>query len=211
MKEKIIANWKKYKGEMDYGELKKSKWFANMFDVFEAEVLYSLVRHIKPKRIVEMSPARGFTSLLMINACEKNDNQASIYSYDLDDMSQGLDRGGAVFRQLIIGDVKDTLDPEDLKRTDFLFIDSDHSREFAEWYCKNLIKELRKDTLIWIHDWNGYDTKKDEQAKVKEYCSGPRQLCEPIINLMDYYEENILMRKADKRGDRSPSQILRRV
>jgi hypothetical protein len=211
MKDKIIGIWEKYRDEIIYEELKQNKCFANMFDIFESEVLYSLIRYTKPKKIIEMSPARGFTSFLMIEACKKNGNKVFIHSYDLVDFSRELDCVGDVSRKLVIGDAKKTLKPDDMRGCDFLFIDSDHSAEFAEWYCRNIIPRLRSEILIMIHDWNGYNHNGPEPAKVKEYCIGENPLCEPIINLMDYYEDNILMRKADLRGDRSPSQVLRKA
>ena len=152
-KNEIVDAYAKYNNEFDYNFIS----VTGAFHPFESTMLYSLMRLIKPKKIIEMSPDKGLTTKIMIDACNKNKIRCKIYSFDVHDASIDLDEDTEemVFRKLIIGDAKETLTDEYLKNCDFMFIDSDHSAEFATWYCDNILPKLKRGVLIWIHDWVG--------------------------------------------------------
>ena len=231
--ETIIKCWNEHKNEKDFllARLNEGReFYTDMFDLFETEVLYSLVRSIKPRNIIEFSPNAGWTSYVMLEACKRNALEASNYSasiksFDLIDLSRGCDyNNNSVERKLYMGDALINV-PKFIDDCDFLFIDSDHSAHFAEQYCNTIIKEY-KHGYIWVHDWDGFECATAEAATVKDYInSSSGSPISPIINLMDYYlkEMDEKTRAAvhnrrlcwggandtlGGRGDRSPSQIL---
>jgi len=206
MKEKLLSAWEKYHFEFEYDSIK----IEGAFYEFESEMLYSLIRLMKPKFIIEMSPDKGFTTKIMINACSKNKTPCKLYSFDLHDKSRELDIEGNIFRKLLVGDVTDTLTDSYLKQCDFMFIDSNHSKQFGYWYATKVLPLLNKNTLIWIHDWE-QGTLHNEPMAVKE-CFLDSKLGEKILNCTEILKERgnpyDYVMKNNRRAAISPSQIL---
>lgn len=118
----------------------------------EAEITYLLVRHSKPLTVVEISPASGWSTSWILNALLDN-GVGKLYSYDLVDDStrvipENLSENRWNFYQ---GDVKDNLGLLP-KKIDYLFIDSDHSKEFANWYLEYLFPLAGKGVKTSVHD-----------------------------------------------------------
>jgi hypothetical protein len=204
----------KYLPETYFDSWAQTDYYNKMFHKLETEVLYALVRGLKPSRIVEISPNKGFTSFVMLGALKKNDKPAELLSFDIIANSEGLDCDGVVKRKLTVGDARDmSLDVID--ECDFLFIDSEHTYEFAAWYCDNIIPRLRPGTLIWIHDWNSVNTKDNpEIIRVLEAVEDTPPLLLPVVNLMEKYGEFTgteinweTCRRGVWKWYRSPSQI----
>jgi len=150
----IIEEWKKYHGKTGIDVNDK---FAGAFREFDTEILYALIRMIKPSKIIEMSPDSGYTTSVILKACEDNDIPCEIYSFDIHTKSIHFDRKGKINRKLIKGEVQATLTNEHIKNCDFMFIDSNHSYDFGKWYSVNVLPKLKLDTFIWIHDWPIYE------------------------------------------------------
>jgi hypothetical protein len=238
-KNEIIEMWNRFRGEHDFhvSRYDPNSCHANMFDLFETEVLYSLVRTEKPESIIEFSPCDGWTSFVILEACKKNAKEDSNYkaiikSFDLVDNSRRLDYDdGAVKRELYVGDALELVPPF-MKDCDFLFIDSDHSAGFANSYFETIIKKYDCG-FIWIHDWNGEECTLPEPVTIRNCIQESNFSVYPVINLMDYF---LIEMDSDTRnylhsrrlnptqpylfadpapagapagsGDRSPSQIL---
>ncbi len=118
----------------------------------EAEITYLLIRESKPKNMVEISPYRGWSTSWILNALKDNDS-GKLYSYDLTDYAtetipSDLTEGRWSFFE---GDIYDNLDrvPQEI---DYLFLDSDHSAEFARRYIKDLFPRLKNGALVSVHD-----------------------------------------------------------
>jgi hypothetical protein len=146
---------------------------------FECYCLYSFIRTYKPRRIVEMSPDEGFSTFVMISAIldEKYGEDMDFFrSYDLkykfckeaEEKIQGAD-----FFNFFEGDASKNIS---LKKgeLDFFFIDSDHSRSFAEWYSNF----LDSSKYFFIHDIDPSEEyhKKFRPDDQNFYCGG-----EPIV------------------------------
>ena len=54
-------------------------WSNNLYGSVEADVLYALVRHAHPKRIIELGS--GFSSLIIASAAERNSADGYLTSY----------------------------------------------------------------------------------------------------------------------------------
>lgn len=121
-------------------------------DDVEAELTYLLLREFRPQSIVEVSPCGGWSSTWILSAIRDN-GVGHLYSFDLVDWSSRnipaeLAQGRRTFIQ---GPVQDNLSrlPDSI---DYLFIDSDHSAQFAQWYIDNLFSRLKRGTPVSVHD-----------------------------------------------------------
>ncbi|MHA1229548.1 MAG: class I SAM-dependent methyltransferase [Candidatus Helarchaeota archaeon] len=137
----------------------KDKGMSPQLDDIEAEITYLLIREFKPETVVEISPCGGYSTSWILNALNDN-NHGKLYSFDIIDkvltyLPKDLVKDNWTF---VLGDVRDNLDklPD---KIDYLFMDSDHSHEFAVWYINNIFPKLKKDTLISVHDvyYRNYD------------------------------------------------------
>lgn len=118
----------------------------------EAEINYLLIRDVKPESVIEISPASGWSTSWILHALKDN-RSGMLYSFDLvDDSWRTIPKGLANDRWILhIGDVRDMT--EDLpQKIDYVFLDSDHSHDFARWYIDHLFPLLDANTWVSIHD-----------------------------------------------------------
>lgn len=212
----ILGAWKKYSSEIIFNEIKNHKSYWRMFHKFESEVLYSLIREIKPKNLLELGCWEGFTSLIMMKAIRANNTPATFTSSDLKDQSKYMDYDdGVTSRRLIVGDSKQTIDSK-IGELDFLFIDSDHTYDFAKWYCNTVVPLVKKGCFVMVHDWEGIEGDKDDEFRsiIENAINvGTLKRC---MNLMEHTKKNLYLSLTPgivryAAGDRNPSEILIRM
>jgi len=127
------------------------------YDWLSGQLLYCLVRHLKPKRILEISASSGYSTMFMALALKKNQG-GLIFSYELD--PKAAKSAAAVFNtyqvndfvKLHVGDAQITSlsAPNDF---DLYFLDSLHTDTFARWFIENhILKATRNDALFHMHD-----------------------------------------------------------
>jgi predicted O-methyltransferase YrrM len=123
-----------------------------MLDDLEAEITYLLIREQAPKRVVEMSPNTGWSTTWILSALRDNGNHGELWSYDLHDTATKLvppplaaDRW-----HFVLGDARRTI--PNAPEFDYLFIDSDHSASFAQWYSQTLLPRVRPGVMVSVHD-----------------------------------------------------------
>ena len=131
---------------------------TGMYDWMEAQILYLLVRSTRPKVVVEISPNYGYSTGFLLLAMNKN-NCGLLYSFDLEDRFHqralrnfaqvGID---ASRQQFFAGDVREVYHRVLPDKVDLLFMDSDHSYAFAQWYIANLFPRVVEGGLIHAHD-----------------------------------------------------------
>jgi predicted O-methyltransferase YrrM len=102
-----------------------------MLDDLEAEITYLLIRDRTPQVVVEMSPNTGWSTTWILSALRDNGRNGQLWSHDLHDtatklVSQGLAQERWHF---VLGDAITTV--PHAPDFDYLFIDSDHSAQFA--------------------------------------------------------------------------------
>ncbi|MEI8348689.1 MAG: class I SAM-dependent methyltransferase [Candidatus Omnitrophota bacterium] len=122
------------------------------FDDIEAEITYLLVRESRPETIVEFSPCGGWSTAWILHALKDN-KFGKLYSYDMIDASRKtvphyLSRNRWSF---ILGDIKNNIDKLPAK-IDYLFIDSDHSKEFAQWYIQHIFPMIKNNIPVSVDD-----------------------------------------------------------
>lgn len=131
--------------------LRRSMLFPALDDL-EAEITYLLIRDRRPRVIVEMSPNAGWSTTWILSALRDNANGGRLWSYDLHATStRFVPRDLAKGRwQFVQGDARETIPKA--PDFDYLFIDSDHSREFARWYTAELFPRVKPGTVVSVHD-----------------------------------------------------------
>ena len=131
----------------------------------ERRLLYLMTRHRTPEFIVEFSPKRGWSTLHMAAALEDN-GRGYIFSFELEPVYAALTRltlreaGLAHRAEVVVGDVREEFPKVYGDRDrwgadpglEFLFIDSDHSALFADWYLGNLFPIVKQSGVIHVHD-----------------------------------------------------------
>jgi hypothetical protein len=127
------------------------------YDYFDMIVLFSMVDRFAVGNVIECSPHKGWSTSIIQKAMQRR--AASHQSYDIVDYQERINmdmRRHTLPQQweFILGDFKKTVDIESVKKADLLFIDSDHSADFAAWYLEEakLPNLTRKGSLIAIHD-----------------------------------------------------------
>lgn len=136
---------------------KKMFLTQGQYDWFSGQLLYCLVRHLKPKRILEISASSGYSTMFMALALKKN-QAGIIFSYELD--LWAAKSATAVFNtyqvndfvKLHVGDAQITSlsAPNDF---DLYFLDSLHTDTFARWFIEtHVLKASRNDALFHMHD-----------------------------------------------------------
>lgn len=123
-----------------------------MLDDLEAEITYLLIRDRTPQVVVEMSPNTGWSTTWILSALRDNGRNGQLWSYDLHDTAtklvpQGLAQGRWHF---VLGDAITTV--PSAPDFDYLFIDSDHSAQFARWYVRALLPKVRPGVVVSVHD-----------------------------------------------------------
>ena len=121
-------------------------------DDIEAEITYLLLREYKPDTVVEISPSGGWSTTWILQALKDN-KTGRLYSFDLiDDSTKTIPSELSKDRWIfILGDIKNTISKLP-KRIEYLFMDSDHSEDFAKWYVGKIFSKLAKGTPVSVHD-----------------------------------------------------------
>jgi hypothetical protein len=142
------------------GSLQHAFFLENgSYQSIDAEVLYSMVRHFKPRRICEIGS--GNSTLLSAQAIAANRKDDSAYTCELTAIepypNEVLKAGFPGLTRLVQAPVQDVPFSEfaKLEENDILFIDSSHvlrigndvQHEFLE-----MLPRLKKGVLIHIHD-----------------------------------------------------------
>lgn len=121
-------------------------------DDVEAEIVYLLVRELRPRNIVEISPSGGWSTSWLLHALRDNDD-GQLYSFDMiDDATRILPADLTQGRwEFTCGDIRRNVNrlPDHI---DFLFMDSDHGEEFGRWYVGTMFPRLPAGALVSVHD-----------------------------------------------------------
>jgi len=126
--------------------------FKPKLDDIEAELTYLFVRSLRPAVVLEIAPYYGWSTTWLLQALRDN-GSGRLHSYDLVDYSRWTvppELAGErwAFSQ---GDVRNQLArlPRDIG---YLFLDAEHTADFARWYLAALFPRLAPGTFIGVHD-----------------------------------------------------------
>jgi len=121
------------------------------FDDLNAELTYLLLRAERPEVVVEISPCGGWSTSWILNALRDN-GCGHLTSFDViaDSVAKvpaDLADGIRTFHQ---GDVR--VSPHIPERIDYLFVDSDHTGAFADWYLEHVFPRVRSGGTVSVDD-----------------------------------------------------------
>jgi len=131
----------------------------DMFESVDAEILYCIIRHFKPRRIYEIGS--GFTTYLSAQAVLKNAEEQSGHRCELVAIepypNETLKGGFPGLSRLIVREVQDVPLSEfkKLEENDILFIDSSHVLKIGndvQYEYLEILPRLNKGVLVHIHD-----------------------------------------------------------
>jgi predicted O-methyltransferase YrrM len=129
----------------------------DMYGSVDAEILYCMIRHFKPKNIFEIGS--GYSTCLSAKAALKNQEEGSPCNLVAIEPfpNEVLKKGFPGLNNLIIKKIEDIdlAEFEKLEENDILFIDSSHAlRIGGDVQCEYLkiIPRLKKGVIIHIHD-----------------------------------------------------------
>ena len=134
----------------------------------DAELTYMRLRETKPKIVWEISPSHGFSTLVMLHALWRNEQEtgrnATLFSFDVDGISSARLKQMRPFAhlmpqwRLVVGDVRERLfqrrstaseavgRPRKLRHLyglpDYVHLDSQHSAEFGHFYVEKLLPSV---------------------------------------------------------------------
>ncbi|MEE9286113.1 MAG: hypothetical protein V3V35_10365 [Dehalococcoidia bacterium] len=130
------------------------------FSDTEAELLYLMVREMKPNVVVEISPSHGYSTSYILAALTDN-GHGKLFSHEMQRQAQGRPMADVIVGNLsrrvdptrleiVIGDARQARIPP----CELLFLDSCHEAYFAAWYFSCLVSQPRQ---VFVHDILTYD------------------------------------------------------
>ncbi|MDH3618646.1 MAG: class I SAM-dependent methyltransferase [Nitrosopumilus sp.] len=156
----LIEKFSKYANELksfphDHTGNESQFYFNNeFFGQMDSIIYYSMIREFNPKRIIEVGS--GFSTMIASQASSKNSDTliTSIEPYPNSVLTKGLPN----LEELIKKPVQEvSLEKfKELEKNDILFIDSSHVVHIGSdvnYLFLEVIPELKKGTMIHIHDW----------------------------------------------------------
>tara|TARA_B100000925_G_scaffold238868_1_gene187903 strand:+ start:63 stop:1118 length:1056 start_codon:yes stop_codon:yes gene_type:complete len=198
----LIKIYKKYSSELMIlteqirNDFPKFKRFRATFSDFDGEIMYCLIREIKPKIFFEISPDCGYSSIYITSALKKN-KKGILYSFEIEEKKFGKETASFIKNnirnyafnkhEIIIGDAtKTTFEFPD---PDMVLIDSCHEDWFAKWYISFLLPRIKE--IAIIQDIVFYDR--------MEYSGESRVLLKYLKN-KKYISLGVLERYKDFKG-----------
>ncbi len=121
-------------------------------DDIDCEIAYLLIRRFRPRTVVEISPCGGWSTTWLLSAL-RDVGQGHLYSYDLiDDSTRTVPPRLSERRwTFTLGDVR-KLESTLPAHIDYLFMDAEHSRTFAEWYLSVLVPRVVPGGIVSVDD-----------------------------------------------------------
>jgi len=143
---------------------------TGQYDWLSGQLLYCLIRNIKPQKVLEISTSCGYATLFMALALKEN-KSGVVETFELDrsiaEVAEGNFKRYNVFQfvKLTTGDAKIT--SRNCGRDyDIYFLDSLHTENFARWFIEShVLPSVKNKSLFHVHDimpvnarvrcWNG--------------------------------------------------------
>ncbi len=149
--ESVYPVWYLYRGALRVA-FPQRRYLYPFFGDYNCELLYLLVRELRPNVLVEVSPSGGWSTSWILNGIRDN-GFGKLTSCDLiDDSARVLPRELTDGRwEFVRGDVFETSRtlPD---RIEFLLVDALHTADFARWYVDHLFPRLDPQAMVAVDD-----------------------------------------------------------
>ncbi len=170
----------------------RENWhLSNFLNELDGLFIYSLIRQLKPRNVIEFSPYRGCSTVYIYKALQKNSNDPTFATFDLCQCPEFTEAMGLFDIPLSVttGDALQTVPKYIIDnglegKIDLCFVDSDHSYEFAKAYTEKIFPLLGKNCVIVVHDLycspNNFDLPFDHYAPIRSgnICENPASIGE---------------------------------
>lgn len=194
---------------------KKPSWIAGNISEFDQPLLIGLTKLLKPKKVVEIGVASGWSGCLFIEALSQNGLPAQYVGIDLSSkyyLDSSRDTGSAILEmfpdasigyELLLGSHAIDNLKEIGDEIDLAFIDGDHRHPWAILDFLSLLPNLSPKSYVLIHDLNLSTYPRHEQTN-----RGPKYLfeCWPFDKI--HSSQNLPMIGAVKMPELIDSQFL---
>jgi predicted O-methyltransferase YrrM len=135
------------------------QWIGMSVHDIEGRILYALVRHFKPRHVLEIGMAQGCGTTHILRALEKN-GVGKLTSIDIDPQAgSGIPDELRHLHTFIVGDSRSAEFPKN--EVDFVFEDGDHSYSVTLETLNRVLKEIAPRVLV-SHDLLSHITYGDE-------------------------------------------------
>lgn len=117
----------------------------------EALLIYSMIRVIRPKVILEFGFSKGFSSLNFLKAMP---DDSAIFSYDISEESEKISETIKDGRFKFIFKGQDAFESADIDNlpVDVVFFDASHNADLNIVTFKKIVKLINNNALILVHD-----------------------------------------------------------
>jgi hypothetical protein len=139
---RLLRELVEYRDEVDFED-------NDYFNGFDAAVYYSLIRHLKPKRVIEIGS--GYSTRIAHQALSRNGNDGTLACIEPNpERLNGLSLKVELIRKRV-----EEIDVEffaQLEANDILFIDSSHTVKFGSDVCYEFLEVLPViKPGVWVH------------------------------------------------------------
>ena len=118
----------------------------------EMSFLYMLIRETKPSNVLEVGALCGWSTYIMLKALEMN-GSGHLTTFDLHDYAPqfiGVQSKWTFHATDVMAFQQK--DANYVNKFDVLFIDAVHDNVFAEVYTRSLLRNIARDTPVFVHD-----------------------------------------------------------
>jgi hypothetical protein len=191
----VVAN---YARECSFGYVPGPRGYEyhyhnGLFECGDAEVAYAMVRHFKPRRVIEIGG--GYSSRLIAEALRRNALTGCTGELiTIEPAPDELLRNGFPGLSMLIADPAQTVDLSlfaDLREGDVLFIDSSHVVKTGSdvcYECLQVLPCLRPGVLVHFHDIF-LPCEYPRQAVLQRLCFWSEQyLLQAFLAMNEHYE-----------------------
>jgi len=158
----LIESFKKNYGELPFSDNQTDNlryyYLNDQFSYGDAVLLYSFIRHFRPRKIIEVGS--GYSSALMLDVNDRYFNKSINFTFiePFPERLFSLLKKGDREKSTIVIDIAQKIDPSlfaSLKENDILFIDSSHVVKIGSdvvFLLTEILPKLNKGVIIHIHD-----------------------------------------------------------
>jgi len=131
-------------------------------DDMEKNFMFNFLRYnVKPKIITEYSTSTGYSAIVICNSLKSINIKHDLFlTYEIDPrIAKTAMNHLNMFEcavTLIQGDVFQTMNYDVLKRSEFVFVDSEHTKEFCAEYIEKFFPHIKKGCIVAVHDSQFY-------------------------------------------------------
>jgi hypothetical protein len=141
------------------GRQDRSIWpTGGQYEWFSAQLLYCLVRAVKPSLMVEVATSSGYSTVITGLALKRN-GQGVVHTFELDaPVAAAAARNFTRFQvagqvELHVGDAtQEIAKVQGIEKASICFLDGLHDAWFFRWFFKDVVSKAADDALLHVHD-----------------------------------------------------------